>query len=103
MNNEIKCENCGEDFLPKSEKNIFCSRKCFKKNYYHRLKKEAVDKYPAYTCPTCCASFLLTFDPTKEYQKFKNILCPFCSTLMINVCDSLVAEDEPTESSDHQI
>lgn len=96
---QIKCKNesCQVCFTPKSLNNVFCSRKCFKKDFYHRKKAEELSnkKFPIFLCPSCRSKIALDFDPASEngseqWLKFK---CPACNVLMINVSDSIVAED----------
>lgn len=92
-----KCPTCGISFVPKSEKNIFHNRRCFKKNYYHRKKAEELSniKFPVFLCPNCGSKIALLFDPVKEYQKWAKFSCPHCSVLMISVCEKILTQDVP--------
>lgn len=95
---KIICQACKKSFLPKSEKNIFCSRKCFKKAYYHRMKGEEIadlKKFPTFLCPSCGTSITLDFDPVKNSQKWLHYSCPGCNTMMINVSDLINTKDSP--------
>lgn len=89
------CPICKESFIPKSEKNIFSSRACFKKDYYHRKKAEELAgiKFPEFTCPDCGQQIILNFDPAKESVRWTKYICPGCNTLMINVSEQIVTSD----------
>lgn len=92
---EIACKTCQKMFLPKSDKNIFCNRRCFKKDFYHRKKAEELlnVKFPIFKCPSCSKGIPLTFDPVKEERMWLNFSCPFCNVLMIFVYEEIVAQD----------
>jgi len=91
----INCKTCGIEFTPKSDNNIFCSRKCFKKDYYHRCKGQELSakKYPEFTCPSCGQHITLDFDPSKDTFRWLKYQCPGCSTLMINVSEQIITQD----------
>ena len=94
--NPIFCKTCKEEFTPKSERNIFCSRKCFKKDFYHRKKAEeliSIKTFPCFICPSCGNKVQLEFDPVKEGQNWLDFVCPGCNTLMINVSDQISTDD----------
>ena len=92
---EIQCKTCGEMFMPKSPKNVFCTRKCFKKNFYHRKKAENLNakKFPSFICPSCGKKVDLDFDPLTNNGKWTQFQCPFCRTLMINIVEYISTED----------
>jgi hypothetical protein len=92
---KIPCKTCKKKFLPKSEKNVFCNRKCFKKDFYHRKKIEELNsiKFPTFKCPSCFRNIELTFDPVKDEKLWLGFSCPFCNILMISVCEKIVAQD----------
>lgn len=96
-NDKIICRACQKAFVPKSGRNIFCTRKCFKKDYWHRKMAEElnVKKTPEFTCPKCGQHITLDFDPVKNAQKWLHYQCPGCNTLMINVSESIVTMDKP--------
>lgn len=95
---QIKCKNCGKPFTPKSEKNIFCSRKCFKQDYYYREKERNDDTgFPMYRCPDCGQVIEMEVHPIRnnfEWLEWRKVPCPGCNTLMIFVSDELITEDE---------
>ena len=93
---KINCPTCGKPFMPKSERNEYCKRSCFKKAYYHRKKAEEINAchFPHFTCPKCRQEIRLPFDPVKENMKWLAYKCPGCSTLMINVSEEIVTQDE---------
>lgn len=78
-----KCLTCGERFAPKSEKNTYCCRKCFKKANWHFHKAReltAVVKFPTFLCPVCHNTITLNFDPVKENNRWLHYECPECAT-----------------------
>ena len=92
------CKTCGEEFMPSSEKNVFCSRKCFKKDYYHRKKAEELISrsiFPIFKCPSCKQIINLDFNPVVDAYKWSHFICPGCNTLMINVSDGIITDDSP--------
>lgn len=92
---QINCKTCDESFVPKSEKNIFCSRKCFKKDFYRRKKNEVIEiTFPDFICKSCNNKAALNFDPIENPEIWLKFRCPNCSVLFINVVDTLSAEDE---------
>lgn len=95
MLKERKCLTCKEKFIPKSEKNIFHSRQCFKRYYYHRKKAEELAnlKFPTFKCPSCLNEVTLDFDPIKKPENWHQFICPYCSVLMINVSEKISAKD----------
>lgn len=92
---QIPCKTCKKMFMPKSEKNVFCNRRCFKKDFYHRKKAEELNniKFPIFLCPSCHRAIELTFDPVKDERLWMDFSCPFCRVLMINVWEEVVAQD----------
>lgn len=93
---KIKCTECGKMFLPKSERNIFSSRKCFKQNYYRRKKLEELTniKFPIFQCPNCKSKIELKFDPIDEDSRWLDFRCPFCSILLVSVVDSILSKEK---------
>ena len=90
-----KCLGCKEKFIPKTERNIFHNRKCFKRYYYHQKKAEelANSKYPTFKCPSCRNEITLKFDPVKQNFLWLNFVCPYCSVLMISVSEEIVTQE----------
>ncbi len=93
---EKKCLTCKDPFTQKSESNEYCSRKCFKKAYYHKKKAEelASNKCPNFTCPQCGQQIVLEFDPVKENMRWLHYQCAGCNTLMIHVSEQIYTVDE---------
>jgi len=91
----IPCKTCGINFLPKSPKNVYCKRTCFKKAYYNHKKivDQNAKKYPSFICPSCGKKVDLDFDPLVNDLKWSRFECPFCCTLMISVCEYISTED----------
>ncbi len=82
--------------MPKSERNKFCCRSCFKKDFYHRKKAEELNarKTPSFKCPLCDQYIILPFDPVIYAEKWTNYKCPGCNTLMITVTEEIRAQDQ---------
>lgn len=80
-----KCKICGKDFVAIKVTQFFCSRKCFKKDYYLRTKSRLSEQehnpsYPTKKCCFCSEVSKLTFDPIKFPKLFDDWGCPFCGT-----------------------
>ena len=92
---KIRCKMCHIFFLPKSQKNIYCKRSCFKKAFYHRKKTEELNniKFPIFKCPSCSRNIELGFDPLREDNRWLDFKCPFCNVLMVCVWDEICAQD----------
>lgn len=89
---------CKKEFTPKSDKNVYHNRKCFKKAYYHKKRAEKLMevKFPVFKCPSCSRTIELGFDPVKEDRLWLGFSCPFCSVLMINVWEEIITQDKST-------
>lgn len=75
------CKTCSKEFTAIKEGQFFCSRKCFKKDYYKRNKarQEKLSKTrPTWTCSICNNQCEMPYDPTKHYSKYNEFACPFC-------------------------
>jgi hypothetical protein len=74
------CKTCEVQFEAIKETQFFCSRKCFRKDYYARKKLEAkVERpFPNYNCGNCGRISPLDFDPLKSPLLFEAYMCPFC-------------------------
>jgi len=99
------CKVCGNVFLAIKTTQFFCSRKCFKKDYYLRIKAKVQEKeqnphYPSRICGFCGEKSVLNFDPIKEQAKFDDWHCPFCGvtnkTLWQNI-DNPMSQQEIAE------
>ena len=92
---KIKCPTCKKVFMPKSERNIYCERSCFKRAYYTRKKLEELTniKFPIFQCQNCKEKIELNFDPVQEDSRWLDFRCPFCSTLMVNVFEEVAAQE----------
>ncbi len=82
---EIKrnCKICGSDFSAIKTTQFFCSRKCFKRDYYVRTKVEIINEkqnpnYPIKYCSFCGESSKLDFDPLVDPHLYKAWGCPSC-------------------------
>ena len=70
---------CGNEFVPKKGNQMFCSRKCFKKEYYQRKKEEEKNpKFPVYRCPDCGFIEELDFNPVDDIDRWLGYMCPNC-------------------------
>lgn len=94
---ELKCGTCGIKFMPKSERQRYCTRSCFKKAYYHRKRAEELkaQKTPSFKCPSCDQHIILPFDPVTHSDLWATYICPGCNTLMINVAENIKTQDHP--------
>jgi len=77
------CKICGKMFFAIKTNQFFCSRKCFKKDYYVRMKTKKEDEknslnFPVKKCNFCGKTHKLTFDPIKEPRLFNEAPCPEC-------------------------
>jgi len=90
----IKCI-CGKEFQPKSPKNRFCCRKCFKKEYLSRIKPKEKISFPQFKCSKCGQHIKLNFHPEKDTTKWLKYRCLGCDTLFIDVCEEILADDVP--------
>jgi hypothetical protein len=95
----IPCTTCKTVFMPKSEKNKYCTRKCFKKDNYHKKKAEELTRirFPSFLCPSCEQRITLDFDPVIESLRWLHYECPGCDALMLDVSDEIVPSLPPTE------
>ncbi len=77
-----ECKTCGTEFDSIKDAHIFCSRKCFKKDYNIRMrdKRGTAQRYPFYSCQFCGSSCSLTFDPSTldGAIRFNTFKCPSC-------------------------
>ena len=76
MKIERNCKNCGITFLVKKDKQLCCSRRCFKQDYYRSKKR--LNNFPSYKCPNCEKLSQLTFDPCKNPEEWNHFKCPWC-------------------------
>ena len=91
-----RCLTCHKWFIPKSDKNIYCERICFKKANYKKMKGEELlnaKKFPVFRCPSCDTVIELDFNPIKKSRKWLKFKCPGCNVLMISVVDFVVTEE----------
>lgn len=77
------CKICGDLFSAIKITQFFCSRKCFKRDYYLRTKSKANEedrkkKFPTKACSFCEVESQLTFDPIESPQDFRMWGCPHC-------------------------
>ena len=70
-----KCKICGKKFKGVTSRNVYCSRKCFKKGY--KLDKEECE-FPTFKCPECRKITKLDFYPRDNYHEWKKFKCPKC-------------------------
>jgi len=76
-----QCKTCGKEFTAIKTTQLFCCRKCFRKDYNDRKREEFLNrqmKHPAYSCQECGRRCLLDFDPSKNTKMFDKFECPYC-------------------------
>lgn len=81
MHIKKNCKTCSKEFDAIKDGQFFCSRKCFKKDYYQRNREKLrllEKKRPTYNCSVCSNACEMPFDPVKNYGKFGAFVCPFC-------------------------
>ena len=72
------CLSCKNSFTPTKSNQKYCSRKCFKKEYYAKKKEEERNQVSKYCCQHCNFIMVLDFIPLEEPDKLKTIVCPNC-------------------------
>lgn len=77
------CKICGNHFSAIKVTQFFCSRKCFKKDYYIRTKGKLQDEeehptHPLKNCNLCHEQSRLSFDPVSHPKEFDAWGCPKC-------------------------
>jgi|APCry1669189204_1035204.scaffolds.fasta_scaffold06918_2 hypothetical protein len=80
------CKTCGKPFFADKLKSFSCCRKCFKREYYQRMKLvrkiyNDSPRFPFKYCNCCGKKSQLTFDPIKHPQLFNLWVCPFCGVV----------------------
>lgn len=78
MRIERLCKFCKKKFYAGKRKQLFCSRKCFKQNYYNLKRLDTLSNFPLYRCPKCGESTKLNFDPSKKGVNWIGFKCPWC-------------------------
>ena len=78
-----KCEVCKTDFIAIKTTQKYCSRRCFKRNYYLKAKAKQQYElkhpiYPKKICSYCNQETTLTFDPIIFPKLFNNFTCSNC-------------------------
>ena len=77
------CKVCGDSFSAIKATQFFCRRKCFKRDYYLRMKAKEVDNvqhptFPLKKCGFCQVTSMLSFDPLDNPEMFNAWGCPMC-------------------------
>lgn len=78
---ERNCKICGEPFVAIKQTQLFCQRRCFKKDYYRRTKGRILElrnRRASYHCPHCFGMSSLLFDPSINEDAFRGYVCPWC-------------------------
>lgn len=78
------CKVCETSFVAIKATQKFCSRKCFKRDYYLRIKRRQQEElanpvFPKKICTFCLNTTVLNFDPIKSPQLFNDFRCPNCN------------------------
>ena len=87
---EKHCKTCEVKFNAIKEAQFFCSRKCFKRDYYKRNKvRQALlaKARPIFNCGDCGHKEEVPFDPVKNYSKFNEYKCPKCKASRADMVD----------------
>lgn len=78
-----KCKVCEKPFTAIKHTQLFCCRKCFKKDYAIRKRNEMVvenarTKHYIYACALCNHRSEIPFNPMKDQRAAATYICPFC-------------------------
>lgn len=74
-----KCRQCGKGFDSHKSNKLYCSRTCFRKDYYKRNKElMRLHRYPSFICPHCNNTIPLTFHPMEDPERWEALVCPYC-------------------------
>lgn len=78
------CKVCGTPFIAIKTNQFFCSRNCFKRDYYVKNKIRVQNglknqKFPSKHCNFCDTTTQLDFDPIKYPDLLTAWKCPKCS------------------------
>lgn len=78
------CLSCKKEFESNIKPQKFCTRRCFKQDYYSKQKQKERDensrfsKFPIKHCDLCGRDTQLDFDPKKHFALFNGWECPHC-------------------------
>lgn len=83
MRLQRNCKVCDKKFTAIKTTQYFCSRRCFKRDYYLRNKAKmaaetANPKFPIRTCAYCKLPTELDFDPIRLPERFDIWQCLHC-------------------------
>lgn len=83
MKIERHCKICGDPFTAIKTTQVFCKRKCFKRDYYLRNKAKTdalamAPVYPKRTCAFCQVMQTIPYDPVKNADKYNKWECVNC-------------------------
>ena len=84
MKLQRNCKVCNKSFTAIKETQRFCRRRCFKRDYYLRIRKRILEElanpvFPEKKCAFCLQVSVLDFDPIKFPKLFNNFSCPNCN------------------------
>ena len=79
-----QCLTCGEDFVPKTARQVYCCRRCFKKAY---TAKNKASEYPIFACPSCRVKTPLDFHPKRNLNRWLEFCCSNCGYCVTNHVD----------------
>lgn len=79
MRIERTCLSCKKKFIAQKEKQYYCCKKCFKREYHKRKRLEKKNEdYPVYVCKECGKSIELAFNPLEDFLSWSTFKCPYC-------------------------
>lgn len=83
MRIQKECKVCKNTFSAIKVTQKFCCRRCFKRDYYLRIKQKEKEEeknpsYPDKRCQFCNNMTKLTFDPIKFPKMLSLFRCPDC-------------------------
>lgn len=71
------CKSCKKDFVAQKTKQWYCSRRCFKQDYF-RKSKDKPGLFPVFVCEDCGLVTELRIDPVKDEFFWTDFKCPGC-------------------------
>lgn len=83
MKFQRNCKVCETPFTAIKVTQYFCTRKCFKRDYYLRNKDKmqaahALPTFPTKSCAFCQTMQMIPYDPIKYPQRFSTWECTSC-------------------------
>lgn len=78
------CKECGGEFVPVKQKQLFCCKKCYKRQWdringpHKKIREYDEVSHPIYACHACGTNTVLDFDPRVDWKAWGEFRCPHC-------------------------